>query len=205
MKVAVLTAGRAGSMSLYKACLHIRNYTAGHDSKEGALAQQRVRIADNHIEIDTRFAWMLGPLHEQNGADVHYVFLTRDAEAVANSYDKRWANRKGIIRGYCEAILQRDKPHADILLARDLVATVEANIRTFLAGRPHSVIRLEHWSEDIQAFFSAIGADVDFGAASASFNERHNASRGTSRFVRMRYRTSRSIDALERFLKRARP
>jgi hypothetical protein len=204
MKVAVLTAGRAGSMSLYKACQHVRNYSTGHDSKEGLLAAQRVVIADSHIEIDTRFAWMLGPLHEVNGDSIHFVFLTRNLDASAASFNRRWAGSKGIIRGYCESILQRDKPAEDLAIARDLVTTVEANIRTFLETRKHSIIRLEDWRTDLAAFFADIGAEVDFEAAAASFAERHNASRESSAFVRARFWASRTADKGERLLKRLR-
>lgn len=204
MKVAVLTAGRSGSMSLYHACCHIHNFSTGHDSKEGTLVAERAQLTDGRIEIDTRFAWMLGQLQERNGDDVHYVFLTRGTEAIANSYNRRWTNRKGIIRAFCEGILQRDKPKQDLEVALDLVQTVEANIRVFLASRPHSTIRLECWSQDLRLFFSTIGADVDFDAASESFAERHNASRKVSVFVQMRFRISRTVDSIERTLKRTR-
>ncbi|MEP2735219.1 MAG: hypothetical protein ABJP34_02890 [Erythrobacter sp.] len=204
MKVAVLTAGRAGSMSLYQACRHIRNFSAGHDSKEGELAAQRAQIADGHIEIDTRFAWMLGQLEERNPQGLHYVFLTRDTAGIAASYNRRWTNRKGVMRGYCETILQRDKPVEDMAVARDMVETVEANIRSFLSGKPHSVIRLENWEKDLPKFFTDIGAEADTDAAFAAFAERHNASKRTSLLVRTRFALSRQIDAAERFLKRSR-
>lgn len=203
MKVAVLTAGRSGSMSLFHACQHIQNFSAGHDTREGALASKRAVLTDNHIEIDTRFAWMLGRLGEQNPDDTHYVFLTRDARAVATSYNRRWQNRKGIMRGYCETILQRDKPKESLDVALDLVQTTEANIRTFLKDRPHSVIRLESWEDDLEAFFQAIGAEVDLDAAKAAFAQRHNASGRTSPVSRMRFHLSRGADALERALRRA--
>jgi len=201
MKIAVLTAGRSGSTSLYHACQHVKNFSSGHDTKEGALAVDRVKIADAHIEIDTRFAWMLGLLSEQNGDDVYYVLLTRKKDAIAMSYNRRWANRKGIIRGYCEAVLQRDKPHEDIEVALDLVQTVEANIRVFLESRPHSVIRLENWSDDLTAFFAQIGAEVDLDAAKEAFAQRHNATKRVSWMVCLRYSLSRRIDALEALLK----
>lgn len=203
MKVAVLTAGRSGSLSLYHACLQVRNYTSGHDTGEGALAAERARLTDGHIEIDTRFAWFLGRLAEQAGPDTHFVFLTRDTTAIAQSYNRRWQNRKGILRGYCEMILQRDKPNEDLAIAADLVETIEANIRAFLVGRPHSVIRLETWQADLPAFFETIGADVDLDAAMAAFSDRHNASRRPSRLVRARFALSRLADAIERRLKRA--
>lgn len=202
MKVAVLTAGRSGSMSLYQACGHIQNYTTGHDSGSGELAQVRTLLKDRHIEIDTRFAWLLGRLSESNADDVYYVFLTRDGAAIAKSYDQRWQNRKGIIRGYCEAILQRDKPDGDLDLAIDLVETIEANIRVFLKDKRHSVIHLEMWQDDIPRFFREIEAEVDLDAALAAFGERHNASRRSSAFVRARFRVSRLVDKLEVLLRR---
>ncbi|MEL6681457.1 MAG: hypothetical protein AAFQ09_02285 [Pseudomonadota bacterium] len=140
-------------------------------------------------------------MSEQNGDDLHYVFLSRAKEDIATSYNQRWTNRKGIIRAYCEGILQRDKPKADIDIARDLVETIEANIRTFLSGRPHSVIHLETWAQDLEAFFNDIGAEVDMNAARDAFAQRHNATRKTSRLVRTRFAVSRKVDALEAMLK----
>ncbi|WP_448329054.1 hypothetical protein [Sulfitobacter sp. M13] len=200
-KVAVLTTGRAGSMSLFHACQHVRNFTSGHDTREGSLASERVKIPDQHIEIDTRFAWMLGLLSEHNDEQIHYVFLTRSATDIAKSYNRRWIYRKGIMRAYCEGILQRDKPHDDFDIASDLVQNVEANIRIFLEGRPHSVIRLENWHNDLERFFKDIAADVNLDQARMAFASRHNPSRHSSILVHARYRTSRFVDAIENTIK----
>lgn len=204
MKVAVLTARRSGSMSLFHASQHIQNFSTGHDTREGALASERAILSDNHIEFDTRFAWMLGRLAEQNPDDTYFVFLTRDARAVATSYNRRWQNRKGIMRGYCETILQRDKPAQDTDIAIDLVETIETNIRAFLSDKRHSVIRLEYWQQDVPAFFNAIEAEVDETIALAAFAERHNASRGSSVIVPARFNLSRLADTAERALKKMR-
>lgn len=202
MKIAVLTVGRSGSTSLYNACCLIRNFTSSHDAGEGLLAQDRVQLKDGHIEIDTRFAWFLGRLGEADTGDCHYVFLTRDAEAIAQSYNRRWVNPKSIIRGYCEGILQRNKPVSDIDLARDMVATVEANIRVFLEDRPHSIINMESWQKDLPAFFQTIGADVDLQAALVEFGKRHNPSRSISPIVSLRFILSRQVDRLESGLRK---
>ena len=198
MKVAVLTAGRSGSSSLYHACKSVRNYTAGHDSGEGLLAAKRCILRDGHIEIDTRFAWFLGRLGEQDTGDCFFVHLVRDSNAVAQSYDRRWINPKSIMRGYAEGILQRYKVASDQSIALDLVETVDANIRVFLKDRRHCVIRMEHWQDDLPAFFNAIGANVDMDAAFAAFARRHNASGKTSALVNARFSLSLFIDTLER-------
>lgn len=204
MKVLVLTTGRTGSMSLYRACQHIKNYTTGHDSKAGLLAAERTMVADQHIEIDTRFAWMLGRLALLDKGDVHYVHLTRATEDIAQSYNLRWANRKGIMRGYCEGILERDKAPGDLAIARDLVETTEDNIKAFLVGRPHSTLRLETIGNDLAALFDKIRADVQAEDAMAEFRKRHNHSRRLSLFMRSRLWLSLYFDALERALMRLR-
>lgn len=204
MKVLVLTTGRTGSMSLFRACQHVKNFTAGHDSKSGQLAAERVKTNDQHIEIDTRFAWFLGRLAESDNGDTHYVHLTRNCHAIATSYNQRWANRKGIMRSYCEGVLERDKPSNDAEVATDLVETVEANIKTFLIGRPHSTIKLETVAVDLPAFFDAINADVDVAKALAEFEHHHNHSRKLSTFTRSRFKLSLAFDALERNLLRLR-
>ena len=201
MKVAVLTAGRSGSSSLYHACKAVRNFTAGHDSGEGLLAADRCVLRDGHIEIDTRFAWFLGRLGEQDQGDCFFVHLIRNSDAVAQSYDRRWVNPRSIIRGYAEAILQRDKVRSDLSIARDLVDTVDANIRVFLKDRRHCIIRMDYWQEDLPKFFAAIDADVDLDAAFAEFARRHNASRKTSPLVGARFSVSLMIDSVERKLK----
>lgn len=141
---------------------------------------------------------------EQNEGDIHYVFLTRDMAGIAKSYNQRWQYRKDIIRGYCETILERDKPAEDIDIAMDLVETIEPNIRTFLSGKPHSVIRLEHWQQDLPTFINAIGAEVDEPIALATFAQRHNASSGWPMIVRARFNLSRLPVAAERALKKMR-
>lgn len=204
MKIIVLTSGRTGSMALFRACQHVQNFTTGHDSKSGQLAAERAVVPDNHIEIDTRLAWFLGRLAALDNGDVHYVHLTRDPDGIAQSYNKRWANRKGIMRGYCEGLLEREKTLDDLTIAQDMIATIDLNIAAFLKDRPHSVIRLETLDTDLPAFFAKIGADVDVGKALSEFTQRHNRSRRLSLFTRGRLRLSLWADALERGLVKVR-
>lgn len=197
MRVIVLTIGRSGSVSLYHACRLARNFTAGHDTHAGKLAAERCVVADGHIEVDTRLAWFTGRLAEQDKGDVHYGFLRRQADGVAKSYNARWSNRKGVMRSYCEGLLQIDKSTDNLAIAEDMVETVELNIQQFLEGRPHSVLRLEHMDEDLPTFFSAIGADVDEAEALKAFQTRHNRSGSVNRLAKLRFRASMMVDSAE--------
>ncbi|MHC4834220.1 MAG: hypothetical protein ACYTFH_10095, partial [Planctomycetota bacterium] len=60
MNVFILSTGRAGSMSFERACSHITNYSAGHETRSGFLGQRRFDYPQNHIESDNRLAWLLG-------------------------------------------------------------------------------------------------------------------------------------------------
>ena len=200
MKVVVLTTGRSGSVSLYHACKLAKNYAAGHESKAGALASERCNIANNFIEVDNRLAWFLGRLAENDQGDVHYGFLRRSSAQVASSYNRRWEVRKGMMRGYCEGFLQRDKSRGDMAVAQDMVETIESNIALFLKDRPHSVLNLETIDTDLPKFFDAIGADIDVEQALDEFRKKRNSSNRTNPIFWLRLRVSLLMDKAERLL-----
>lgn len=60
MNVFVLTTGRSGSTTFYKACRHISNYTCGHESNWSLIGKERLNYPENHIEVDNHLVWMLG-------------------------------------------------------------------------------------------------------------------------------------------------
>jgi len=200
MKVVVLTTGRSGSVSLYHACRLAKNFAAGHESKAGALGADRCEIADNFIEVDNRLAWFLGRLAEHDKGDVHYGFLRRNPEQVAGSYNKRWEVRKGMMRGYCEGFLQRDKSTGDIAVAQDMVDTIESNVALFLKDRPHTVLNLESIDTDLPKFFEAIGADIDVDHALVEFHKKRNSSNRTNPLFWLRLRGSLLLDKAERLM-----
>jgi len=179
VNVFVLNTGRCGSTTFIRACEHIRNYSAGHETRIHHLGQTRLDYPDNHIEADNRLCWMLGRLEERFGGDAFYVHLYRDREATAASFARRAGF--GIMRAWREGVLLRDGEDADPLeLARDYVDAAEANIRLFLKDKPRQLeVCLERAAQDFPRFWQAIGAQGDLDAALGEWQVRHNASEGS--------------------------
>jgi len=176
MNVFVLNSGRCGSTTWIRACRHITNYSAGHESRSHLVGPQRLAYPPNHIEADNRLSWLLGRLDAAYGPRAFYVHLRRDPQATAKSFARR--RHFGILRAYAEGILLGADPRTDpMALAGDYLETVEANIRLFLRDKPKVMeARLERLEEDFRAFWQAIGAQGDLQGALAELRVRHNAS-----------------------------
>jgi hypothetical protein len=178
MNVFILSTGRCGSTTFARACAHIRNYSAAHESRVSLPGEARLAYPPDHIESDNRLAWFLGRLERQFPRDVFYVHLQREREAVARSYAKR-LDPGMIMAAYAHGIyLGLPGPlRADpIALALDYVDTVTANIDLFLRGRDNRMdLRLEDAKQAFPDFWARIGAEGDLEAALAEFDVRHNA------------------------------
>ncbi len=177
-RIIVLCTGRCGSMTLSAACAHLTNYTCAHESFTHVTGPDRMAFPDHHIEIDNRLAWFLGRLDRAWGDRAAYVHLTRDPEAVAQSFTQR-ANQ-GIIRGYRTDILARARTRAPrtplIDYCRDYVDTVTANIDLFLRDKSHVMpMTLETMPADFERFVDWIGAVGDLDAARTELAIAHNA------------------------------
>jgi len=172
--VFVLCTGRCGSVTFARACGHFSNYTAGHESNR-ERGPARLAYPEGHIEVDNRLAWFLGGLDERYGDEAFYVHLLRDEDQVAASYDRRWGHRTSLVHGFDESICMHLDPGPEA--ARDLTATVNANIRAFLRHKPHvitgDIADVRSW---FPRFAGAIGAAGDMALALAEFENRHNAS-----------------------------
>ncbi len=181
MNVFVLTAGRTGSTTFARACEHITNYTAGHETRWDVLGPERLTYPDDHIEVDNRLSWLLGRLDAAYGDDAMYVRLVRNEADAAASHAMRIEH--GIMRAYREAIIWQVPEHVDPHdVATDYLATVESNIALFLRDKHHVLrFRLEEAATDFERFWRFIGAEGDYEAAVREFGVRHNAStRATS-------------------------
>jgi len=185
VNVFVLNTGRCGSTTFAAACAHMTNFSVAHESRVGLLGPDRVEYPRRHIEIDNRLSWFLGRLERRWGKEAFYVHLTRDAEATARSFTERYS--RGIMLAYRTAILPRLPREADPLaVARDYCETVNRNIESFLADKPHAMrIDLETAERDFPAFWGRIGAEGDLAAAVAEFGVKHNATRSRSRGASM--------------------
>lgn len=163
-------------MTFAKACEHMTNYTSGHESHRGRVGQARIDYPPDHIESDNRLSWMLGRLLDRFGDEAFYVHLVRGREVTARSFEGRWTWRHSIIRAYAQGVLCTERQDHEVCL--DYWDTVNANIRAFLAGRPHTAtVRLEHAEADFAALWEAIGAEGDKQAALRQWGVPHNAAR----------------------------
>jgi hypothetical protein len=71
MQVFVLCTGRCGSMTFTRACQHMTNFTAGHESRKRFLFGEKLSYPRNHIEADNRLSWCLGVLNDRYGASAY--------------------------------------------------------------------------------------------------------------------------------------
>lgn len=163
-------------MTFTKACSHINNYTSGHETRAKLAGSDRLRYPARHIEVDNRLSWFLGRLDERFGDEAFYVHLWRDPVRVAESMNRRWHLRNGIIRGYADSICAA--PVQDPLATcMDYVGTVTANIRLFLKDKSRKMdFNLDDAATAWPTFWRGISAEGDFAAASREFSVAHNAS-----------------------------
>ncbi|TCJ13503.1 hypothetical protein EZJ19_10115 [Parasulfuritortus cantonensis] len=176
MNVFILNSGRCGSTTFIRACGHIVNYSAGHETRLRLVGDDRLAYPDDHIEADNRLAWLLGRLDRRYGAGAFYVHLTRAPEAVVASFARRTG--MGIMKAYRDGILLGGEAGQSAeALARDYLDTVEANIALFLRDKPNRMaFRLETAQQDFSEFWRRIGARGDLAAALAEWQTRYNAS-----------------------------
>lgn len=176
MNVFILNSGRCGSTTFIRACSHIRNYSAGHETRCGLIGTERLNYPANHIEADNRLSWLLGRLDQRYGDDAFYVHLRRERDSTAASFARR--SEFGIMQAYRNGILlglQGEPNDHDIAL--DYLDTVEANITTFLRDKSHRMtFQLEQAEREFPDFWQRISAEGNLTAATAEWQIRHNAS-----------------------------
>lgn len=176
MNIFVLNTGRCGSTTFIRACQHIENFTALHESRATLMGAERLNYPENHIEADNRLSWLLGRLERQYGDRAFYVHLNRDPDKTAASFARR--QDFGIMKAYREGILMQAQPNNPALeLARDYIDTVDSNIELFLKDKSHTLsFSLENAQQDFTAFWHRIHAQGDLKAALAEWAISYNAS-----------------------------
>jgi len=176
MNVFILCTGRCGSTTFIKACSHLTNFSAGHETRSSLLGDARLDYPKNHIEADNRLSWLLGRLDRAFGNNAYYVHLTRDTVATASSYVSR--KNHGIMRAYGGdgIIMGLDKNTDPFEAALDYCDTVNSNIETFLKDKAYVMkLELERAESQFPRFCSWIGAEGDLQLARQEFSIKHNA------------------------------
>lgn len=177
MNVFVLCTGRCGSKTFVKACSHATNYTAGHETQVQLIGVRRFAYPENHVEADNRLSWHLGRLEAAYGNDALYVHLHRDRAKVVASYAQRWAPVGGLMPAYRNGLLRAGE-HSRREIAEDCVATIEANITSFLRDKPLKMrVALEEAATWFPVFWDRINATGDFDSAMAEWSHQHNRRR----------------------------
>ena len=118
---------------------------------------------------------MLGRLERKYGDDARYVHLTRDPDAVARSFERRWG--RGVINAYQAGVLFGSKAEKAVI-CRDYVDTVTSNIQAFLKDKSHVLeFQLENGPADWDRFWNWAGAEGDYAASLDAWSVRYNASK----------------------------
>jgi hypothetical protein len=176
-----------------RAAAHIRNFTAGHETRVRFVGDTRVAYPDDHIEVDNRLSWMLGRLDEKFGDRAFYVHLTRDTQATALSFNQRWQMKGSIIAAYRDSILMGGEG-APLAVCADYVETVNANICSFLADKSHTMhFEMESASDHWPIFWERIGAKGDLQASLSEWKIRHHRTGEGSSSLRRVIRAARRL------------
>lgn len=176
MNVFVFSTGRCGSTTFARACGHIENYSAAHESRISCV-HDRIEYPDDHIEVDNHLSWFLGRLDERYGDDAFYVHLKRDLEETAQSRMRREARKvdPGLMWAYGQRLIWQNEGAELIEVCRHYCRTVNANIRLFLEDKSKTMtVRLESVREDFRTFWTRIGATGTLEMAMQEWSHRHN-------------------------------
>jgi hypothetical protein len=181
MNVFVLCTGRSGSSGFIRACNHITNFSAGHETLANKLGADRFKFPSHHIEADNRLSWQLGQLEKNYGKEAFYVHLKRDNQSTAKSFMNRFLMPKSMIYAYANGI-KKSPPeilsHKDRFeICLDYVNTVNTNLEFFLKDKPNTMtIELENIQNDFKIFWKNIEAEGDLQKALSEFSIKHNRS-----------------------------
>jgi len=175
MNVFILNTGRCGSTTFIKACEHITNFTAGHETRCRLVGEDRLAFAPNHIEADNRLSWILGRLDRRFGNHAYYVHLHRSEKATAKSFVNRF--HSGIMRSYTRGVLMTpESRYSQMEIAHDYCQTIASNIELFLKDKTHTMsFSLENAEENFRQFWQWIAAEGDLEAALSEWRTSHNA------------------------------
>lgn len=174
----VLCTGRCGSLAFARACGHMTNFSAAHESRVPRLGDDRLAYPPRHIEVDNRLSWFLGRLDRTYGNDAYYVHLSRDPERVAHSWSRRFGVLGGIMPAYRDNILagaSSDYRIGRAEAAVDYVRTVTENIDLFLKDKDKVMrLRVEEIADGFPRFWKWIGAVGDLDGAMAEWSTVHD-------------------------------
>jgi len=203
----VLTIGRSGSTAFAAACGHSTRFTVGHESNADLFLPERICYPPMHIEIDNRLVHYVELLKDQYGDDAAYVYLSREPEAIVDSYVRRWHLSISAVRAHGISTLMRagsvergDRQH----IARDYVRLMDARIRWHVARSSHGyLLRSDELRSELPRFWTHFGLGDGLEGATCALGNRYNLNTHTgtnARLRRMAAKSERILRALPAFL-----
>ena len=169
MRVFVVGTGRCGTTTFSKACGHIANYTAAHETP------MRLDLAypPRHIEVSPRLTWVL-PLLIDRYPDALYVHLRRKKEDVVASWVRRGTHRGP---GNWKPLVW-DKPPGDFGLVSSLChdAMIGMIADSLMFAKQQMRFEMETIRDRWRSFWDRIGAEGNYERSLAEWNLRYNAS-----------------------------
>ncbi|MBO7922675.1 hypothetical protein J5X92_10635 [Alteromonas sp. K632G] len=176
MNIFVLSAGRAASTTFARACVYIDNYSCAHESNAQMLFPQRMTYPNNHIEVDNRLVWFLPLIESYSKGETYFVYLKKDLDKIAHSYELRWGLRESIVKAFGHGILMRPKiSHLErIDICRSYTQFCEESILSFISDKRSITIEVDNIKEGFDQFFDDIGACGDKEAALEELSIKYN-------------------------------
>lgn len=140
MRVFVLTPGRTGSTTLFRAFKHSTRFSVGQQSNWGKLGKSRLEYPENHIESDARNIFFMDLIAERyDPKTTHWIVMHRDLGEVTRSYSVR-RSKAGIIYNFGVGIVGLKEFSSDsdwMETSKLFVESSYAQIRSFSEGRPN--------------------------------------------------------------------
>lgn len=178
VNIFVLGTGRCGTSTFYQACLHITNYTAGHESKARQLGDYA--FPKNHIEVASQLVIKAGQLL-RDYPTARWIHLIRNRDACIRSLAAQSQHQLCMFTEHWNQAFQ--SPILDC--AAEFYDVINANITAMLRGQDYRVFHLENAPSQWAEFWHWIGAEGDFNQSVREWQRRYNSSqkRGRDNYV----------------------
>lgn len=170
MNIFVVGTGRCGTVTFSKAAAHCTNYSVGHETKAGRVADWH--YPDNHIEVSSQLVIAI-PLLRKRYPDAQWIHLVREREACSRSL----ARMTHVMRAFSWVWFQQPAP--SLPAAGEVVYDLVNGLCEDMLGESWDYYRLqlERVHDDWRVCWDFMECEGDYEKSLAEWNTRHNAYR----------------------------
>ena len=178
MRVFVVGTARSGTTTLYQACRHIKNYTAGHESEAGMVPTYH--YPNQNIEASHLLVIAI-PLLRSRYPDSKWVHIVRNKEKTVASMRRQlwdWSE-------WWVAQWYLTQQHSDIYYGIESYYDRVNDLCKELMPAEHMTIDIDTAKEQWPDFWNWIGAEGEMEAAMKEFDRAYNPAikRGQDEFI----------------------